>query len=147
MFPCIAGRCLHLLGISLLWLLPTSCVLAVESSRVVINPMITLGKLAAALVVVLGVFWVFARVMRQVQGGHGGVHQNLKIVGALSVGQREKVIVVQAGDDQIVLGVTSTQINTLHVLDSPLSQQTLPADSLDFRKKLSAAMKRQVPVE
>lgn len=147
MFPCCAGRCRRFAGISLLWMSPLSCVLGAESGRTVINPLVTLGKLAMALVVVLAVFWLFARVMRQFQGFQGGMHQGLKIVGALSVGQREKVIVIQAGDEQLVLGVTSSQINTLHVLESPLSQSNPSADPGDFRKKLTAALKRQVPNE
>ena len=116
---------------------------AAEVTRNVISPMATLGKLAMALMLVLVVFWVFARVMRQLQGVPGGLHEGLRCVGSLSLGQREKVVVIQAGDKQLVLGVTATQINTLHVLDTPLSGNTRE-DAGDFRHKLSAALKRQV---
>lgn len=128
----------------LLWVLsPVAVVHAAESSRAVISPLATLGKLAVALLIVLAVFWVFARVMRKLQKGAGNVHSGLKIVGALSLGQRERVVVVQAGDEQIVLGVTASQINTLHVLAQPLVV-TAPGDLGDFRHKLSAALKKQV---
>lgn len=147
MFPCCAGRCRRFAGISLLWISPISCVLGAESDRTVINPLVTLGKLAIALIVVLAVFWLFARVMRSFQGFQGGVHQGLKIVGALSVGQRERVIVVQAGDEQLVLGVTSSQINTLHVLKSPLTQSNLLSEPGEFKKKLTDALQRRVPSE
>ncbi len=117
--------------------------LAAESSHTTISPLATLGKLAVALILVLLVFWVFARVMRQLHGAKGAIHNGLKIVGALSLGQRERVIVVQAGDEQLVLGVTANQINTLHVLATPLS--TGGSEEIgDFRQKLSAALKRQV---
>ena len=116
---------------------------ALESSQSSISPLATLGKLAVALILVLVVFWVFARVMRQLNGAKGAIHSGLKIVGALSLGQRERVIVVQAGDEQLVLGVTASQINTLHVLAAPLSTGGDDANG-DFRQKLSAALKRQV---
>ncbi|ASJ71782.1 flagellar biosynthetic protein FliO [Granulosicoccus antarcticus] len=116
---------------------------AAETGNVVISPLATLGKLAIALILVLLVFWVFARVMRQLQGARGVIHSGLKVVGALSLGQRERVVVVQAGDAQLVLGVTATQINTLHVLTTPLSNNGT-AEIGDFRQKLSAALKRQV---
>ena len=145
MFPCCAGRCRRFAGISLLWISPISYAFGAEPSKTLINPLVTLGKLAIALVVVLAVFWLFARVLRQFQGYKGGMHQGLKIVGALSVGQREKIIVVQAGDEQLVLGVTSSQINTLHILDKPLLQNLPSTDSGDFKKKLNAALQRQVP--
>lgn len=117
---------------------------AAESTRAVVSPLATLGKLAVALLIVLAVFYVFARVMRQLQGAQGGIHSGLKIVGALSLGQREKVVVVQAGDKQLVLGVTSTQVNTLHILENPLPAPGAAVELGDFRQKLSAALKRQV---
>lgn len=116
---------------------------AAESNHTTISPLATLGKLAVALILVLLVFWVFARVMRQLHGAKGVLHSGLKIVGALSLGQRERVIVVQAGDEQLVLGVTANQINTLHVLTTPLSSGG-GEEIGDFRQKLSAALKRQV---
>ncbi|MFK8079291.1 MAG: flagellar biosynthetic protein FliO [Granulosicoccus sp.] len=147
MFPCISGRCLLVAGISLLSILPVGVVMGAEPVRTVVSPLVTLGKLAVALVVVLVVFWLFARVMRQFQGFQGGMHHGLKIISALSVGQRERVIVVQAGEQQLVLGVTSSNINTLYVLERPLAEGTTPSGSGDFKNKLNAALKRQVPVE
>ena len=116
---------------------------AAESSRPVVSPLATLGKLAIALLLVLLVFWIFARVMRQLQGTRGALHSGLSIVGTLSLGQRERVVVVQAGEEQLVLGVTASQINTLHVLARPLASSGTE-ELGDFRQKLSAALKRQV---
>ena len=144
MIPCRAGTCLRIAGVCLLWIPIADNSFAAEEGRAVISPLVTLGKLAVALVIVLSVFWLFARVMRQVQNFQGDMHQGLKIVGALSVGQRERVLVVQAGEEQLVLGVTSTQINTLHVLQKPLQSATDTAPQGDFRSKLSAALSRQV---
>ena len=134
------------LGRSALLLLPflvTPLAQAAEITRPVISPIATLGKLAVALLVVLVVFWVFARVMRQLQGAQSGAHSGLKYIGALSLGQRERVVVVQAGEQQLVLGVTATQVNTLHVLDKPLITGSTE-NAGDFRQKLSMALKRQV---
>lgn len=144
MIPCRAGTCLRTAGVCLLWMSIASNSFAAETGRAVISPLVTLGKLAVALIIVLAVFWLFARVMRQVQNFQGDMHQGLKIVGALSVGQRERVIVVQAGEEQLVLGVTSSQINTLHVLQKPLQSVADQSSQGDFRSKLSAALSRQV---
>jgi flagellar protein FliO/FliZ len=103
----------------------------------------TLGKLAIALVFVLIVFWAFAKLMKKLQVGQVGAHNGLKIVGALSLGQRERVVVVQAGSEQILLGVTSTQINALHVLDKPLTVGD-SSEVGEFKQKLSAALQRPV---
>ena len=58
------------------------------------------------------------------QGG-----SQLKVVASLSLGSKERVIVVQVGDQQFVLGVTSQQINLLEKLSEPLAtnmQNTIP---------------------
>lgn len=122
---------------------PAVATYAAEPTRAIVSPLATLGKLAVALVVVLGVFWVFARVMHKLQAGQSGAHNGLKVIGGLSLGQRERVVVVQAGEEQLVLGVTSSQINMLHTLTTPLSLSA-SEDVGDFRKKLSAALKKQV---
>lgn len=144
MFPCHAGSCLRAAVFSVLWFAPDASLFAAQSDRSVINPLVTLGKLAVALTVVLLVFWLFAKVMRQFQGFHNGAPDGLRIVSALSVGQRERIVVVQVGDEQLVLGVTSSQINPLHVMDRPLSNAASGLNSSDFKNKLSAALKPQV---
>ena len=122
---------------------PWASAYAQEFTAPVISPLATLGKLAVALVFVLVVFWAFAKLMKKMQVGQGGAHNGLQIVGALSLGQRERVVVVQAGSEQILLGVTSTQINTLHVLDKPLTSIDT-TEVGEFKQKLSAALQRQV---
>ncbi|MFK7890286.1 MAG: flagellar biosynthetic protein FliO [Granulosicoccus sp.] len=116
--------------------------MAQESPNPGLSPGMTLLKLATGLLVVLLVFWVFARVMRQLHGPHGHAHKALRVIASLGLGQRERIVVIQVGDEQLVLGVTANQINTLHVLQGVLDQNTeLHAES--FREKLSAALKRE----
>ncbi|MBX2882456.1 MAG: flagellar biosynthetic protein FliO [Granulosicoccus sp.] len=116
--------------------------LAAEGTSAAINPLTTLTKLALALCLVLAVFWLSARFVGKAHGLSRHSHGNLKIIGSLSVGQRERVMVVQAGKQQLVLGVTPTQINTLHVLDWPL-ELSQSETQMDFKERLNAALGRQ----
>jgi len=93
---------------------------AQQSTESITSPLSTLVKLAVALVFVLVLFFIFAKLMKKMQVGQGGGSNGLKVVGALSLGPRERIVVVQAGSEQILLGVTSTQINKLHILGDPL---------------------------
>ncbi|WP_432727130.1 flagellar biosynthetic protein FliO [Variovorax sp. W6] len=45
----------------------------------------------------------------------GGGHL-VKVVSSAAVGQRERVVVVEVADTWLVLGVTPSQVNTLHTL-------------------------------
>lgn len=140
------SRCSAAGSAVLLALLHSGQAFSAEPARTVVSPLLTLGKLAAALMVVLLVFWVFARVMKQLQAGQGGVHSSLQIVATLPLGQRERVVVVQAGDTQLVLGVTASSIQNLHVLDQPISGAGAQASG-DFRQKLSDAISRRGAAE
>jgi len=60
--------------------------------------------------------------MKRLQLGARGSDVGLNVVSVLSLGQRERIVVVQAGEEQLLLGVTSPQITTLHVLETPLKK-------------------------
>ncbi len=68
--------------------------------------------LAAVLALVYGLAWGAKR-LRLAQGTQAAL---LRSVAGLSVGARERVVVVEVGDTWLVLGVTPQQIRTLHTL-------------------------------
>ena len=44
----------------------------------------------------------------------------LRILGGLSMGARERVVLLQVGDTQLLVGVAPGRVQTLHVLEQPL---------------------------
>jgi flagellar protein FliO/FliZ len=72
-----------------------------------------------ALLTVLAIIIVCAFILKRIQPvktqGKG-----LDIVTSMSLGAKERLIVVQVGDKQQLLGVTSQQITLLATLDTPL---------------------------
>lgn len=76
---------------------------------------LTLGLVAVvAAIVLLG--WLLRR-MGAVGGGAGG---QVRVVGGVSVGNRERILLVQAGKTQLLVGVAPGRVQTLHVLDEPI---------------------------
>ncbi|KAG1246504.1 hypothetical protein G6F65_020649 [Rhizopus arrhizus] len=51
----------------------------------------------------------------------------MKLVASLSVGAKERVVVVEVNGQQLLLGVTAGGINTLHTLPEPLPPPAPPA--------------------
>ncbi len=45
---------------------------------------------------------------------------NLRVVGGLPLGARERVVLIQVGSEQIVLGVAPGRISKIHVLENPV---------------------------
>ena len=80
--------------------------------------------LAIVLAVIAGCAWLARRFGGRMTGGQSRL---LKTVGALSVGQRESVVVVELGEQWLVLGVAPGRVNTL----AQMPRQTLaePAKS------------------
>lgn len=87
-----------------------------------------------SLLMVLVVIVVSAVILKRFQG----VQQNLKglkVVTSLHLGAKEKLVVVQSGDKQLLLGVTAQQITLLETLDKPiLSGQE---KSVDFAQSIA----------
>lgn len=81
-----------------------------------------------ALLLVLALIVGLAWLLKRLPGS--GLRQNaqLRIVASLTVGQRERVMVVEVGGQQVLLGVTPHQITPLHTLDNPLTP--IPAASV-----------------
>lgn len=93
---------------------------------------------------IVGMAW-FMRRMSNMSGMAAG---NLKVLGGISVGQRERIILVQAGDTQLLVGVAPGEIRTLHVMDEPIVNQVTSTEtnlkaSTGFSEKLHAAIKNR----
>ena len=68
------------------------------------------------MMVVLGLIFLCAWLARRFGLQRFGGGHVVKVVSSSSVGQRERVVVVEVGATWLVLGVTPSQINTLHTL-------------------------------
>jgi flagellar protein FliO/FliZ len=64
----------------------------------------------------------------------------LKILGGLSMGSRERVVLMQVGEEQILIGVSPGRIQTLHVLDKPISVDDKKNAESGFAERLSEAL-------
>ncbi len=71
--------------------------------------------LLVVLAAVLGTAWLARRVRGFTAAGNGG----LEILSQLSLGARERAVLIRVGDRQLLLGVGSGGVRTLHVLDAP----------------------------
>lgn len=94
-----------------------------------------LGASLAALLLVIALILALAWLLRRLPGAALRGHGDLRVVASLAVGVRERVLVVAVGDQQLLIGVTSEQINLLHRLETPIADASPP----DFRRWLAAA--------
>ena len=91
---------------------------------------------ASGLGIVIVLIFVCAWLLRRLGqiSNFGG--SRLKLLGGISVGARERVVLVQVGNNQLVLGVAPGRVQTLLVVD----QADLPADvEIDSENQESAS--------
>jgi flagellar protein FliO/FliZ len=80
-----------------------------------------------ALCVVLGLLGVLAWVLKRFGPKAATGTANIKIVGALNLGGRERIMVVEVGDQWIVVGASPGRVNALATMprqDDPSAQAT-----------------------
>ena len=87
-----------------------------------------LVQLVVGLFVVLICIVALAWFAKKVNRFRFSTDESLKIIGGLSMGARERVVLLQVGDEQLLLGVSPGQINTLHVLTTPVDTTGNHAD-------------------
>ncbi|MBI3560805.1 MAG: flagellar biosynthetic protein FliO [Gammaproteobacteria bacterium] len=100
-------------------------------------------QMLLGLAVVLGIIFAMAWVIRRM--GHVPIRMQgfMKVLGGVSIGQRERVVLIQVGDQQLLIGVAPGQIRTLHVLTTPVTGEdsVLPLSGKSFAEKLQAMLK------
>ncbi len=78
------------------------------------------GQLLAGLVLVLVLFLGLAWLVKRTGVAGGFSHQGLKVLATLPLSARERVVLVQAGSKQLLLGVAPGRVNLLESYDQPL---------------------------
>jgi flagellar protein FliO/FliZ len=99
-----------------------------------------------ALALVIAIIFALAFIMRRfnvTQSGNG----QMKVVASMMAGTKEKIMVIEVGDEQHLLGITAHNINHLATLNTNL-ESTNKAPELDgkagFQQKLVQAMAQSI---
>lgn len=98
-----------------------------------------------ALILIVGLLAATAWMARKVSGGKGFGQAGLKVIGGVALGPRERIVLVEVGDDWLVIGVVPGQIRTLHRLaKGSLPEGALPAGAdKPFAQWLQGIAQRQ----
>ena len=97
-----------------------------------------LGGTLVALAVVVGLILFLAFVLKKLPGAGLKSLPGLRVVASLAVGPRERVVVVDCGGQQLLLGVTQHGVNLLHTLPEPLGEAPTPAGFPELLARLKA---------
>lgn len=93
----------------------------------------SIWQMGLGLILVLLVIFALAWLMKRVTGIQG-VKSHIKVISAVNVGAKERAVLVEVAGEQLLLGVTSGQVNLLYKLDKPIIEP-----SVDFSNSLKKA--------
>ena len=89
--------------------------------------------IVVAVIVVLG--WLYSR-SRFISGGGGDV---IQVVASRALGTKERLLVIEVADQQLLVGMTATNVQTLHVFEKPITIDRAPAADSGFASRLRNA--------
>lgn len=91
---------------------------------------------------VIGLILLLAWLLKKSRLMPNQAQSQLRVLSVLSLGTREKLLVVKVGTEQLVLGMTPANISLLCKLDTPLNEQSLVPP---FAAQLAKLMKSSNP--
>lgn len=114
-----------------------------QAAASITNPSSVLS-IFLSLLLIVAIIFSLAYIMRRFNVTPGSTGQ-IKVVASLSAGARERIMVLQVGDEQHLIGVTAQNINYLSKLDKPLETQSGgSAGGTAFKQKLVQAMAQKM---
>ncbi|MGY3570363.1 flagellar biosynthetic protein FliO [Vibrio sp. SCSIO 43135] len=121
---------------SVLWLvlMPSSALAANPASQ--LDLATTLGSLLFVIAFILFLAWLLKRMRVPTLMNQKG----LSVVRQLPVGTKERIMIVQAGEEQFLVGVTAQSIQLISKLDNPISQED--AETVPFSNQLAQLLKK-----
>lgn len=99
-------------------------------------------QVMVSLLVVLAIITAGAFLLRRYSRLSATANGALRIVAGLSMGPRERIVLLQVGKQQLVVGVAPGSIKTLCVLDEPVGVDSeVDSGAIGFSERLRTAVK------
>jgi flagellar protein FliO/FliZ len=99
-----------------------------------------LGQLLLGLLLVIGLIFLLAWLLRRVQQLKPRGGQVIKLLSSQALGPRDRLVLVQVGNEQILLGLSAGRITPLHVLKEPVHLADAEQATPEFAQRLMELM-------
>ncbi len=121
-----------------------NCSFAVRAQVETITPLEPISspylmKLTGGLILVVALIFLFAWLLKKFNFNQHSQNGLIRIIAGLSMGTRDRIVLLQIGEEQILLGLTPGRIQKLHTLSQPLDAVS-EAPGSAFADKLQRLM-------
>ena len=108
------------------------------------NPVIEAPEilnLGVSMLIVIGVVialgWLYSRL--RISGGAGS--DVINVVASRGLGPKERLLLVEVGDKQLLVGITAASVQTLYTFDRPVALEQAHHEQRGFADRLRHALK------
>lgn len=133
------------------WLLLVLCLpiglRAEESALTSQDPMSSMGRVVFTLAGMIALILVLAYWAKRLQGMSGAKQSGfssqgevIRTLATVSLGLKEKIALIQVGEQQLLIGITPQTIQTLLVLDEVIKQEDVEQQTPVFQAILKKAL-------
>ena len=125
--------------------LPVTAFAQVAAEEItVIEPMSPsyLIKLTGGLILVVAVIFFLAWLVKRLNLAQHSQNGLLRIVAGLAVGTKDRIVLLQVGEEQILLGLSPGRIEKLHTLSDPISIEGNTSSTTPFAEKLNKLLSK-----
>lgn len=112
-------------------------------SAAMTSPLAGALQMLFGLGIVLAVIAFTAWLLRRMAPGQAGTASDLRVVAAVAVGPKERVVLVDVGGQRLVLGVAPGQVSKLMEMPRPETVEVLPAPMPPFVGKLKEILAKR----
>ncbi len=98
------------------------------------------SKVILVLIFVVGLIFACAWLIRRMSGGLGVNHKHIQVLSVMPLGTREKLMIIRAASEYLLIGVTPNGIQTLHRFDEPIDLND-PIPASPFADRLKGLLK------
>ncbi len=114
-----------------------------------LEPSQYLGQIAMSLIFILLIIFAAAWLLKRFGRINGVAGEQMKVLGVMTLGQRERVVLMSVGKQQLLIGVTASRVSLLYELDEPVTVESEKPVSGAFAARLQEAMnrKKSAPIE
>ncbi|MES0874097.1 flagellar biosynthetic protein FliO [Sinimarinibacterium thermocellulolyticum] len=92
-----------------------------------------------SLLLVIGAIFALAWLARRLQGARVARGSAIRVCGGVQLGAKEKVVLLQVGETQFLVGVASSSVSLLHRFESAVTDDP-PTPDTGFAERLRQAL-------
>jgi len=115
----------------------------VQSLSPSLEPSNYITQISLSLIFILLIIFAAAWLLKRFGRINGLAGAQMKVLGVMSLGQRERVVLMEVGKKQLLIGVTASRVSLLHELEERVEIEESQPVGNAFAKRLQEALNKK----